>query len=218
MARNAAASVLVVGGVPRVDLMPPAELERRHRRALLRRWGLGLLAAALVTVLVIAGAMTLRFFAEMRLATERARTDSLITEIASLSEVGDTVSTLADLETYREQAMVADLEWAVLFDSLEDTLPTGVAVIGFDITTGAGPDAEDPASAPGATVLLTLASVEPFDIVPAIRGIRPLPNVLDADGRELRYDDDKDRYVYELTVTTNQSAYSGRFAPEEESE
>lgn len=219
MARNASSSVLVVGGMPRVDLMPPAELERRYRRGLLRRWGIGLLAAALVTVLVISGAMTLRFFAEARLAAERTRTDTLITEIASLSEVGDTVRMLGDLEAFRADAMLPDFEWTALTDAVQSTLPAGVRVIGFDITTGLGPDAEDAedaASAPGATVLLTLESPEPFDIVPLVRDMRSLPEVLDADAEELRSDEGKNRHVYELSIMTNQEAYSGRFVTEED--
>lgn len=216
MARATPGSVLVVGGMPRVDLMPPAELERRYRRGLLRRWGIGLLAAALVTVLVIAGAMALRIVAEARLASERARTDASIAEIAALSEVGDTVRTLDDLEAFRAEAMLPDFEWARLIDAVEQTLPANVRIVGFDVTTGAGPDADaaDAASAPGATVLLTLSSPVPFDIVPAIRNIRPLPSILDADGREVRYEESGSDYRYELTILTDQTAYSGRFAPE----
>lgn len=215
MARATPASVLVVGGMPRVDLLPPAELERRYRRGLLRRWGIGLLAAALVTVLVIAGAMALRIVAETRLASERARTDASIAEIAALSEVGDTVRTLDDLEAFRAEAMLPDFEWAQLIDAVGQTLPANVRIVGFDVTTGAGPDADaaDAASAPGATVLLTLASPVPFDIVPAIRNIRPLPSILDADGREVRYEESDDDYRYELTILTDQEAYSGRFVP-----
>jgi hypothetical protein len=216
MARNESASVLTVGGIPRVDLMPPAELERRNRRALLRRWGVALLATALVTVLVIGGAFAMRTFAEGRLATERARTDALIAEIASLSDVGATVSALADLESYREEALRADLDWSPLFDSLEATLPEGVTVIGFDITAGAGAEAEDPASALGASVLITFAGPAPFDIVPAVRGVRQVPSVLFAEGSGARFDEGKSRYIAELTVGTDQDVYSGRFAPDDE--
>ena len=198
--------------------MPPAELERRYRRTLLRRWGLGLVAAAIVTLLVIGGAFTLRLFADARETAERARTDALIAEIASLSEVGDTVRTLDDLESYREDAMVADLDWTALFDSLEQGLPADVVVIGFDITTGAGADAEDPETAEGVTVLLTLASPRPFDIVPAVRGIHTVAQVLSVDGRELRREEDSSRYVYELAVTTTQTVYSDRYATEEDGE
>ncbi len=216
MARATPGSVLVVGGMPRVDLMPAAELERRYRRGLLRRWGIGLLAAALVTVLVIAGAMALRIVAETRLAAERARTDASIAEIAALSEVGDTVRTLDDLEAFRTEAMLPDFEWARLIDAVGQTLPANVRIVGFDVTTGAGPDpdAADAASAPGATVLLTLSSPVPFDIVPAIRNIRPLPSILAADGREVRYEESGNDYRYELTILTDQEAYSGRYAPE----
>lgn len=215
MARATPGSVLVVGGMPRVDLLPPAELERRYRRGLLRRWGIGLLAAALVTVLVIAGAMALRIVAETRLASERARTDASIAEIAALSEVGDTVRTLDDLEAFRAEAMLPDFEWARLIDAVGQTLPGNVRIVGFDVTTGAGPDpdAADAASAPGATVLLTLASPVPFDILPAVRGIRTLPMVLTSDGGELRAEEGGGDYRYELSVVTTQEAYSGRFAP-----
>lgn len=215
MARATPGSVLVVGGMPRVDLLPPAELERRYRRGLLRRWGIGLLAAALVTVLVISGAMALRIVAETRLASERARTDASIAEIAALSEVGDTVRALDDLEAFRAEAMLPDFEWAQLIDAVGQTLPANVRIVGFDVTTGAGPDpdAADAASAPGATVLLTLSSPVAFDILPAVRGIRTLPMVLASDGGELRAEEGGGDYRYELSVVTTQEAYSGRFVP-----
>lgn len=217
-ARRASAATLVVGGPPRVNLMPPAELERRFRRTLLKRWLLALIGAAVVTLLVIGAATALRLVAEGRLAAERAKTDAFIAEIASLSHVGDTVGTLGDLETYRSEAMVADLGWRALLESLQSTLPDGVTVIGFDVTTGGGAQSDDPAAAPGAVVSLTLAGSAPFDIVPAIRGIRQVPGVLDADGSELRADESKERYVSELSVTTTQEVYSGRFVDAEEAD
>lgn len=216
MARTSPASTLVVGGPPRVNLMPPAELERRGRRTLLKNWALGLCAVAVVTLLVIGAAVAMQFVENTRLDAERARTDSLIVEIASLAAVSKTVTTSGELTDYREAAMTADLEWAGLLESLGARLPADVTVIGFDVTAGSGPDGEDPATAPGATILLTLASPAAFDIVPATRGIRDVPTVLRADGTEVRFDDSRSRYISELTIVTTQEAYSGRFAPEED--
>lgn len=214
MSRTASSGSLVIGGPPRVDLMPAAELERRFRRTMIRRWVLGLIAAAVVVGLVIAGAGALRVSAELRLAAERERTDALIADIASLADVADTVRTSRELTSYRAETMTADLEWLALLDALLASLPAGVTVIGFDVDPGAGPTDEEPADAAGPILELTLASAAPFDILSAIRGVRGLPTVLDADGWELTYDDSKSRFTYLLSVTATQEAYSGRYAEE----
>ena len=78
---------LVLSGVPRVNLLPLSELERRATRSLLKQWAIGgLVTAAVVTGLVV-GANAVRTVASLELAAEQARTIDLNGELAGFSEV-----------------------------------------------------------------------------------------------------------------------------------
>lgn len=97
--RNGAA--LALAGIPRVNLMPRAEIQRRERVDLTRGWAIGAGAAVLVALLVIGGAFAWRTMADQRLAAEQARTDALITELAGYADVSAALSDAEALKAFR---------------------------------------------------------------------------------------------------------------------
>lgn len=214
-------TVLAVGGVARVNLMPQGELERRGRIRLMLRWVTGLLGALLVVVLLIGGAAALRLMAGQRLMAEQERNTAVLAELAELSEVSGALATQRALEAFRTSATAVDLDWVALHRALTAGLPDGVVLEGFDLTTGGVPEGEDPAAEVGLTGQVMLSSPRPVEIVDVIRAYRQLPGVMDADGRELTSaggtsggEGEPTRYGYLLTVTFDQSLYTA--APEEE--
>lgn len=227
-------------GIPRVNLMPRAETERRERAALAVRWGIGLLGALLVVALLAGGAFWLKWNADQRLAGEQARTAGLLTDLAALSEVSRAIGMSAELETFRADAMASDLKWSELFASLEEALPAGVVVTGFDLTVGAAPTmpvvtAEAPAggesagenagtaTAAGAEELalagtLELRSPTAIDVAPAVRALRDVAGVAQVDPLEMTTeqvgDSDARSYIYRLRTTFDQTLYTGAYAEE----
>jgi hypothetical protein len=205
-----------IGGVPRVNLMPRAEIERRERSVLLTRWGWGLIGALAVVVLAIGAAFWMQLTAESKLAAANARTTSLLGEIAALADVREAVALDAELTDFRSQAMAADLKWGALVQPIEEILPDDASLSGFTLSAGAIPVGEDPALEVGAAGSYTIASVTPLDVVKTSRDARGLPGVLMADTWEMTSSGGMEARLYEyiLQVTIDQSVYTGEYATE----
>jgi hypothetical protein len=203
-------------GAPMINLMPRAELERRARASLVRRWAWGLVAALAVVALAGAGALSLRLAAEMRLAAENVRTHALLAEMAALSDVRAAVMLERELAAFGTEAMVADLDWPGLVAKILDVTPEGATVVGFDLAAGAIPVGDDPALEVGAIGTFSFESATPVDMVPLIRAVRTVPGVIDADGWELTSEDSSGGMVYMnvLRVSFDQSAYTNAYQPE----
>jgi hypothetical protein len=212
-------STLVLAGVPSVNLMPPSEIARRQRAALTRKWLWGVLVTLLVVGLLAVGAFALKWVADQRLAAEQARTNSLLAELASLSEVSDAVQTENALTDFRGRAMASDFAWAPVFTSVAGILPEGVAFSGFSLITGGTPQGEDPAQEPGLTGVLRLESPTAIDIAATVRALRNVEGVLFADGQAVTSSQQTAAlYRYDITLTFDQSIYSGAFAEEASAE
>ena len=207
-----------VGGIPRVNLLPRIEIERRERLALGRRWLIVVLVAILAIAGVSAGAYTLNSLASTRLAAENARTTTLLGQIADLADVSKVRATQRDLEGFRTQAMGADVAWAPVYAKLSKLVPASADIVGWDLTTGPLPAAGEPAEQTGVTGKLTVTSSTAVDIVALVRDMRTVEGVVNADGVELSREGSGDEadstYTYTVTVDLDQTAYTGRFAEE----
>lgn len=208
----AQAAVSGFGGVPRVNLMPRAEIDRRERSILIRRWLRGVVAALAVVVLLTGAAFWLQTTAAVRLALENARTNDLLSQVAALAPVSAKLGLVTELEDFRAQAMGADLEWSRLTSLAERALPDGVTLTGFTLAAGPLAVGEDPTMEVGASGDLTLESASPLETGPFIRSIRGLEGVLQADGREVTAETGV--YTYLIGIDYDQTAYTGDFAAE----
>lgn len=205
-------------GVPRVNLMPRAEVQRRERDALARRWGIALLAAVAVVALASAATFWVKWGVEQRLAADQLRSSELLTDLAALSDVSRAVSLRTDLEAFRADAMVSDMSWTTLFDGVAAALPPGVVVTGFDLTTGAAPAGTDPTAEFGLGGMLELRSPTPIDIAPTVRSLRDLPGVVSMEPlavtSEVTGGSDQRVYIYRVLAVFDQTLYTGAFAEE----
>ncbi|SBS74113.1 hypothetical protein [uncultured Microbacterium sp.] len=205
------------GGLPRVNLMPRVEIERRQRSTLIRRWLRGVIAALAVVALLAGAAFWLQTTAAVRNAITTQRTNTLLSEVAALAPVRGKLELRAELEGYRAQAMGTDLRWSALLATVERALPSGVTVAGFSLAPGgllaAG---EDPLAETGAEGTLALSSETPAEIVRLIRALRPLDGVLEVDGWEVAVENGV--YTYVLRIAYDQSVYTGAYTLEEDSQ
>ena len=211
MARTAPAPAFA--GVPRVNLMPPVEIERRRRASLARGWVWGALAAIVVAALIILGAFALKLLADQRLAAEQAQTNNLLLELSSLSEVSGALSTEQELTVFRSEAMGSDFAWAPVVATVSSALPADVRLVGFDVVTNGVPQSTDPATEVGLVGTLSLESPTPIDLPATVRGIRSLAGVAFVDGRSLTTGQQSvGTYRYELDIALDQSIYSQQYA------
>jgi hypothetical protein len=209
----------VLGGFPRVNLMPRPEIERRERDLLIRKWMWGVVGAVLVSLAIIAGAFALKLLADQRLAAEQAESGVLLTELAALSDVSKALAVEQELTTFRAEAMGADFAWAPVLASIASALPSDADLTGFDFLSGGVPQGDDPAAEVGLTGTVSVGSSDPIDIVATVRALREIPSVMMADGQSVTTSSVTDgSYAYVLTVTFDQSIYSNEFTSEGEAE
>ncbi len=206
-----------IGGIPRVNLMPRAELDRRARAAVLRAWGWALVGTAGVVLLVAAAGYSLDLVAHQQLEAEQDRTDALLAELTSLAPVSIDVTTEADLELFRSQAMAADIDWVDVYGTLAAALPAGVTMTGFDLSVGGVPlGVADGAAQVGMEGEITFDSATPADMGALIRAYRGIPGIVEADGTEVAATAAAGAaaYAYRVSVTFDQSIYTGVFSTE----
>ncbi len=202
-------------GVPRVNLMPRSEVARRERDKLVRLWVWIVFGAIIVAFVIIAGAFTFKFLADQRLAAEQARTNALLAEIASLSEVSQALATESELTGFRSDAMADDLAWTPLVAKVTGVLPSGTKLLGYDLTVGGAPQSDDPTLESGAVGTVSIDSPTPLDIVAIIRSLRGVDGVLYADGQSVMSSEiSEGRYAYVLDVQFDQTVYSNRYVTE----
>ena len=213
MIRKKAGKALVLGGIPRVNLLPPEELERRSRRALRLRW-LGVFVAALVLV-ALAWAVGLRWNLLAHGDVDSAARDSaqLQSQLADYSEVIDLQSEVRSLRTFREQAGSNDLDWWTLMAEVRSALPDGVALVGFSLAPGAAPVAgTDPASQVGLTGTFTFAADAASAQTETIRRLREVRGFIGADAGALSSGGPEGGFTFVTTFSAAQTLYTGRFA------
>jgi hypothetical protein len=211
-----ATPAFALAGVPRVNLLPPVEIERRRRSSLVRGWTWGVFAALVVAFLLVGGAFALKLTADQALVAEQSQTNALLTELGTLSAVSGALSTEQELTAFRGDAMGSDFAWSPVIAALTGALPAEVQLVGFDVLTGGNPQTADPATEVGLTGTVTLASPTPLDLPEAVRQLRGLPGIMSVDGRAVTTGQEGvGTYSYELDITFDQSIYSGEYAPAE---
>lgn len=221
------------GGMPRVNLMPRSEIERRRRRIVLGRWAVVLIAALAVVTLVIAAAFAGTLVASTRLAAEQNRSTNLLTEIGSLSEVSEAIALEKALLAYREQALADDIAWVPVLETLLSTVPAGGRIAEIALDTGSTPEQllDDPLAAHadpaqsaemsvGGGVTVTIISPSPLDVIAVARAIRELPIVIGVEAQRLAEEDAAEEaaeatFLYSITVLLNQTVYTERFVAQE---
>jgi type II secretory pathway pseudopilin PulG len=133
--RGSSAS-LIYGAPPRVNLLPPAERERRERAELIRRWGAIAIAIAVLIVLAVLVATLMARSARNDLRAEQVRTTELAGELAAYGDVSATTRDKSSYEAYRTQVMASDITWKSALGALQAALPAGASISGFDALVG----------------------------------------------------------------------------------
>lgn len=201
--------VLALAGVPRVDLMPTSEVERRERVALTRTWALLAMAALVIGGLVIGGAFALKLVSDQQLAAERARTTVLLTELQSFSDVAAAITTQRQLEDFRASAMGTDTDWAAMLHLVTRATPADVTMLDFTLNPATAV-LEDPTSGVGYSGLLTLSAGSADAQAATVQALRAVPGVLAVDAATL-YQGGEDGFEFTVTIAFDQSVFSGAY-------
>lgn len=212
---------LVIGGVPRAELLPPElELEKRARG---QRRGLITIFVLIVVLVGVAYGATALTAAAMQVALdgERARTDELLNAQNEFIEVRQLAAQVAASESARQVGTSTEIDWQQFVISVMTELPPGVVVSNFQMTSAtpiaAFSDTVVPLEEPRiAEVLITTKSTTYGPQADILRGLEDLPGFADASLESVTLENGE--YVAVIRLHLNQEAFSNRFASEDTGE
>jgi hypothetical protein len=220
MSRIAPQSGLVLGGAPRVELLPP-EVALQEKARSTRRGLIGLFIVVLLIVIGGYGAAVLHGQqAQSDLAAAQARTGAIQAERQKYGAVTTTDALITDIGSARTLGASTEIIWSNMLDSIRASLPGGVTITSATMKgtapwetalTPAGPLREPRI----ATISLVISSPTIFDATDIVRSLVSVPGFADATPDTVT--GGTDGYSTTITLNVNDKALSGRFAAKEAS-
>jgi hypothetical protein len=133
---------LIVGGVPRADLLPPEikqdKVAGRQRSNLIA----GLILVVFLVAVAYGGSAFLAIGANASLVAEQQRSADLLAEQAEYSEVRQLQAQLSAAQASLLVASAAEVDWSPLLSDYYATLPAGSTVQSLGVTLITGSTAQ----------------------------------------------------------------------------
>jgi hypothetical protein len=210
---------LVLGGEPRVHLIPPTVLARKKGKDLRRRLGLGIVG---VIVLVAAGlglATLSTAGSQNSLLAAQQQTTSILQEQAKYGDVLKVKADAASIQASQKTATAQEILWAPFYKSFEATVPSGGVITALSVSldnplgknsasTGASSSSAPLQGAHVATIQGTLTMPQGsiagwLDSLPALTGfVDVTPSSITGAGTN---------YTVSITMHINSAAFANRF-------
>lgn len=199
------AEQLPIGGVPKVDLLPPELKEAREWRRARGRALILVLFGALV-MLTAVGAAT--WWAQLNTAARdaaQARTDELLAMQSEFVEVNQVQGAIRSAEDALAKASATDILWRDLLVDLQRTLPAGTRITTLTIESSSPTAAlalpTDPLRTERvASVTFTAVSASVPDVVSWTRAVLDVPGVVYAAPRSTIADESLSTFTVEMSV------------------
>ena len=212
--REVGAAGLVVGGIPRIDLLPP-EVRARLRSRSLRR-GLGVLVVAVVVATGAGSALAVLNAAASAgaLSAEQARSQELLAQQVEFVEVTQLANAKAGIEQAQLLGSSTEILWPAYVEAIRATLPPGCD-FGMLTVTASSPIAlvAQPALplqvARVATVQLTVTAPDLATVSAWIAQLPGLPGFADATLTTIERTEATVKANVIINVT--EAAYANRF-------
>lgn len=221
MSRRNVEDALVVGGEPRVTLLPPEVLKRRKAKSMRR--GLGFSVVGLL-VLVLAGTAAATFVsgqAQLRLLAEQSHTDELLAEQTQYGEVRTAQAQVDLVKAAQQVGDSTEIDWKTYLQGVQATLPSGVVIksVAVDSATPILLYAQATGPLQGArvaTVEFTATSTVLPDVPAWLNGLATLPGFADALPGSVILDESTGTFTVDITMHISEAAFAQRFAAKEE--
>lgn len=208
------AAVIVVGGQPRVDLLPPEIKARKEGRKKLRSLAGVVLFALALCAAGILFATSLAVQSQSQLAEEQARTQSLLQEQLKYAEARSAASLLDAATNARLVGSATEILWREYLADVQGTLPEGVSITTFAVDSLSALDSAPELSVPlqqarVASLTFTTASPGLPEIVQWLVNLRGLPGHADSTVTSITQADGV--YTANVTLNVNTAAFEKRF-------
>jgi hypothetical protein len=211
---------LILGGEPRVILLPPEVLKRRKAKAMRRSLGFGVVGLLVIVLAGTAAATVLAGQAQSRLLAEQAQTAGLLAEQTQYGEIRTAQTQVKLLKAAQQVGASTEIDWKAYLQSVQGILPAGVVIdtISVDSATPILLYAQATAPLQGArvaTVSFSATSSTLPDVPAWLNGLATLRGFADALPGSVVLDEATNVYKMDITMHVNEAAFAGRFAAKE---
>ena len=216
MSRARTADEIVIGGEPRVDLLPP--IVRARKKSKTQRKFLG--AAVLAVVMLMGGGVVAASLqatqSDTELSAAQQRTTDLLAEQMKYSELRQLRKEVDAAGAARQVGASTEVDWKTYFDGIRAQLPADVTIdtISVDSESPLTPYQQPtvPLQAERvATLVIGLTSPSLPTVPEWLKAMKSLPGYADGTPGSITRSD-TGAYLVNLTLHINKGAYSNRFA------
>ena len=207
---------LVVGGEPRVNLLPPEVRSGNKTRIVRRRLGVVLLGVIVLVAGAVTTATTFAIAAEVQLASAQARTDELFAEQAKFAEVRLVENDIALITAARETGVATEVDWDSYLAQVRTRLPADISIDTVTVESAAPFQPTEQVTVPlqqprAATLILGLTSPGLPEVPAWLEAMEDLPGYADGAPTSI-IRDETGSFTVLLTLHINDGAFSNRFA------
>lgn len=211
---------LVVGGEPRVDLLPPEVRANRTAKRTRRRLGYALIGVIVVTIAAIGGATAISVNSQVQLGDAQLQTSSLLAQQQKYSSVLVAQNQVQLTQAAQQVGASTEIDWKAYLDKVQATLPANVTIstVTIDSSSPLALYAQSAAPLQGSRVAtISFAAQSPtLPEVPAwLDALATLPAFADAVPGSVTLDAATNVYTANITMHVNSAAFDNRFAPKE---
>ena len=207
----------VVGGEPRVDLLPAEVHVGRRQRTLARRAWLGVVVVGAAVALAVAGASLNAAQAGSELTTAEGETNTLLQQQQKYAEVRTTEQQSALIEAGQRVGAATEVDWSAYIAGLQAALPAGVTI------SALGVDSADPTTAYAqpttplqgqriGTITVTVDSPTIPSVPDWTDSLRKLRGYVDSSISSITKQSSANTYTADITIHINEKAYDGKYA------
>jgi hypothetical protein len=205
---------LVLGGEPRVQLLPP-EVGLREKARGMRRMSVLLL---ILVVVAVAAACVYSFFtnaqAQATLLSTQGESTTFIAEQAKYADVTRVSGLVDSIQTAEKNGASTEVLWANVMDAIWPSVPVGASISSATLTARApwDPVLQPTGALRGprvATFSLKITSPKVLDATTLARALTTVPGFMDSSIDSLSQ---PGAYSTLVTLNVSDKALSGRFA------
>jgi Tfp pilus assembly protein PilN len=217
MSRSSRSAVLVIGGEPRVDLLPPEIYRERAATVIRRRLLIGVFGVIAIVIVGTGASTALAMQAQSQLADEQARTASLLAEQTKYIEVRSVQANVTLVQAAQQVGVSTEIDWKKYLENVQATLPRTVTIDTVTIDSASPVAIYTQPTAPlqgarVATITFSAKSTALPDVPTWLDALATLPGFADALPGSVTLDTGSNTYTVAITMHVNGAAYAKRFA------
>ena len=212
-------NVLVIGGPPRAELLPPEVAQGVKARALRRLLVVFIVLTIGVTALGVAGATVLSAASAQVLAEETERGNQLIRDQGQYAEVRQITGLIAKAKEGLVLGSLTEISWKKYFSEIQRSLPKGTIITNFQAQTSTPTLPFELPTIPlqgerMGELRFTATSKTLPDIEEWLNALAGVTGFVDASPGSVALDEDG-TYIVNITMHINKDALNHKFDPVE---